>query len=208
MRRSAERLLAGDREAGLTLVELLVAAAMSVILVGAACAMLISAVRDQPKLSKKDQNITTARYVLERMTREIRNGLAVYTATGSEVSFKTQVRRTACGGTVEEDPSVSAIECRVTYRCAAVSPPTVPATYSCSRAETDPEAVPGAGTPTTTIVGGLDTSEIFSWEPQSIEEAGEIEYIGITLHIANPEGEGDLKVTDGAGLRTLEYARS
>ena len=101
--------LGGDGEAGLTLVELLVASAMSVIVVGAACAMLISAVQGQPKLSKKDQNISTARYVLERMTREIRNGTAVYKATGSEVALRTQVRRTTCGGTVQENPSVPAL---------------------------------------------------------------------------------------------------
>ncbi len=95
-----------DREAGLTLIELLVAAAMSVILVGAAGAMLISAVRNQPKLSKKTQNVTTARYVLERMTREIRNGIVVYSATGSKVAFKTRVRRSACGGGVRGRPCV------------------------------------------------------------------------------------------------------
>jgi Tfp pilus assembly protein PilW len=180
-----------DREAGLTLVELLVAASMSVILVGAATAMLISAVRDQPKLSKKNQNITTARYVLERMTRELRNGSTVYTATGSEVSFKTRVRHSSCGGAVEEEPSVPAIECRVTYRCT---------TSECTRTETAPEVETG-GT-ATTVVSGLDSSDVFNYEPNSEEPS----YVGITLHIANPAGEGgNLTVTDGAGLRILSY---
>lgn len=185
--------IGGDREAGLTLVELLVASAMSVVLVGAACAMLISAVRDQPKLSRKDQSITTARYVLERMTREIRNGTAVYKATGSEVSFVTQVRRTTCGGAAQENASVPAIECRVTYRCT---------TTACTRTETAPSVETG-GTPTT-VVSGLDSSKVFNYEPT----AEEPNFIGITLHIANPEGEGELTVTDGAGLRILDYARS
>jgi Tfp pilus assembly protein PilW len=192
MRALRTRLSAGaDREAGLTLVELLVAAAMSVILVGAACAMLISAVREQPKLSKKDQNITTARYVLERMTREIRNGTAVQTATGSEVSFTTQVRRTACGGPVQENQSLPSIECQVTYRCT---------TTECTRTETEPEVSTG-GTPTT-VVSGLDSSNVFNYEPSEEEPT----FIGITLHIANPEGAGELTVTDGAGLRILDYA--
>lgn len=194
MTRLRARLGGSGREAGLTLVELLVAAAMSVIIVGAACAMLISAVQDQPKLSKKDQNITTARYVLERMTREIRNGVAVYqepTPTGSEVSFETQLRRTTCGGPVAENASAPSIECRVTYRCT---------TSECTRTETAPEAKSG-GTPTI-IVSGLDSSQVFNYEPSAEEPV----YIGITLHIANPEGEGDLTVTDGAGLRVLDYA--
>jgi type II secretory pathway pseudopilin PulG len=190
MRGLRERLRAADREAGLTLVELLVAAAMSVILVGAACAMLISAVQSQPKLSKKDQNVTTARYVLERMTREIRNGITVYRATGSEVAFETQVRHTSCGGAVQEDPSEPAIDCRVTYRCT---------TSACTRTETAPEVETG-GTPTT-LIGGLDSDMVFNYEPSSEEPR----YIGIALHIANPEGEGALTVTDGAGLHALAF---
>jgi Tfp pilus assembly protein PilW len=191
MRGMRERLRVADREAGLTLIELLVAALMSVILVGAACAMLISAVKDQPTLSKKDQHITTARYVLERMTREIRNGITVYKATGSEVAFKTQVRRTACGAGVQENASVPSIECRVTYRCT---------TTACTRTETAPGVETG-GTPTT-IVSGLASSKVFNYEPSKEEPR----YIGITLHIANPEGKGELTVTDGAGLRILDYA--
>lgn len=179
-------------EAGMTLVELLVASAMSVILVGAACSMLISAVHEQPKLSKKTQEISTARYVLERMTREIRNGIAVYPgATGSKVEFKARVRRSACGGAVQSNPSTPAIECRVTYSCTT--------TY-CTRTETAPEVPGSSGTPTT-LVSGLDSSKVFNYEP-SVEEPS---YVGITLHIENPEGEGELTVTDGAGLRIQSY---
>jgi type II secretory pathway pseudopilin PulG len=188
MGRLRARLAGTGSESGLTLIELLVASAMSVVLVGAACAMLISAVQDQPKLSKKAQNISTARYVLERMTREIRNGIFVYEGTGSRVSFLTQVRRTACGGGVEEEPSAPAIKCRVTYSCT---------TTSCTRTETDPAIEGEAGTPTT-IASGLDSSNVFNYEPDS-EEA---DYVGVTLHIPNPEGSGDLVVSDGAGLRT------
>ena len=190
------RFASADREAGLTLIELLVAAAMSVILVGAACAMLISAVRSQPKLSKKSQNVSTARYVLERMTREIREGIVVYSATGSKVEFKTRVRRSACGGGVEEDPASPAIECRVTYECT---------TTTCSRRETEPEALGGTGAPTT-VVTGLASDKVFNYEYGSgAEEGAGPSYIGITLHIANPEGNGDLTITDGAGLRIQSY---
>lgn len=190
--RLRRRLGGCEREAGMTLVEVLVASAMSVILVGAACSMLISAVREQPKLSKKTQEISTARYVLERMTREIRNGIAVYPgATGSKVEFKTRVRRTACGGGVPASASTPAIECRVTYACT---------TTACTRSETAPEVPGSAGTPRT-LVTNLDSSSVFNYEP-NVEEPS---YVGITLHIANPEGDGELTVTDGAGLRILSY---
>jgi len=195
MTRLRARLAGRDNEAGLTLVELLVAAAMSVVIVGGATAMLISAVRAQPKLSKKNQDITTARYVLERMTREIRNGVTVYqepAPTGSEVSFLTQVRREGgtCGGLPSESTTSPSVECRVTYRCS---------TTECTRTETAP-AVTSGGTPTT-LVSGLDSNQVFNYEPSTEEPV----YVGITLHIANPEGEGDLTITDGAGLRTLDY---
>jgi len=190
MRRLRSRFAAAgrSRDAGLTLVELLVAAAMSVVLVGAAGSMLISAVKSQPKLSKRAQNISTARWVLERMTREIRNGIVVYEGSGSTVSFLTQVRRTACGAGVEDEAGKPAIKCRVTYTCT---------TTSCSRTETDPEVETG-GT-ATTIVSDLGSSQVFSYEPPNPEEA---DYVGVTLHIPNPGGSGDLVVSDGAGLRT------
>ena len=81
-------------EAGLTLVELLVASAMGVVLMGAVGTMVVGAMRAQPEVSKRSQNITTARWVLERMTREIRNGVVVDTALPNEVSFRTYLRRT------------------------------------------------------------------------------------------------------------------
>ena len=71
---------------------------MGVVLLGALGSMLISAMRSQPEMSKRAQNISTARWVLERMTREIRNGIAVDEATAAKVSFRTYVRRTTCGG--------------------------------------------------------------------------------------------------------------
>lgn len=190
--RLSRRLEGADREAGLTLVELLVAAAMSVIVVGAASAMLISAVKGQPKLSKKAQSISTARYVLERMTREIRNGIQVFPgASASQVEFETRVRRTACGGGVESAEGVAAIPCRVTYSCT---------TTACTRTETEPEEPGSAGTPTV-LVSGLAGSQVFNYEP-SLEAPS---FVGITLRIENPEGNGELTVTDGAGLRIQSY---
>jgi hypothetical protein len=125
------------------------------------------------------------------MTREIRNGVVVYEATSSKVSFRTQVRRTACGAGVQEEAGKPAIQCRVTYSCASAT--------ACTRTETDP-AVATGGTPTT-IVSGLDSGKVFNYSPPE-----EPTFIGITLHIPNPSGGGDLVVTDGAGLRTLSLA--
>lgn len=183
-------------EAGLTLIELLVAAAMSVVIVGASASMLISAVRSQPRLSERAQNISEARWVQERMTREIRNGVRVYHAEGSRVEFLARVRRTACGEGVQEDAGKPAIQCRVAYTCVS---------GACSRRETDLGVESG---PETAIISGLSDDEVFSFEPPpaSPEATEDVAYVGVTLDIPNPEGKGDLTVSDGAALRTRGFA--
>lgn len=196
--------LARDGERGLTLIELLVASAMSVVIVGAAGSMLVSAVRDQPGLSKRAQNVSSARWVLERMTREIRNGIDVNsaTATSSKVSFETYVRRSACGGSAPSESSAPAIPCQVTYTCT---------TTTCSRVE----AAPGVETGTARkLFEGIDSSQVFCYapsaevDPETCGPAGAEPptYIGVTLRIPNPDGAGNLTVSDGATLRnaTLE----
>jgi Tfp pilus assembly protein PilW len=186
------------REDGLTLVELLVASAMSVILVGAVGSMVVSTMRAQPKLSKRAQNVTTARWVLERMTREIRNGIRVDKANTSSVSFLAYVRHTSCGGSVALPSDSPAIKCEVTYTCT---------TTSCARIE----AVPGVftGTPTT-IFSGINDSNVFCYIPSTESDSltcgpafsvEETTYIGARLRIPNPSGPSALTVSDGASLR-------
>jgi Tfp pilus assembly protein PilW len=199
MRALRSRLRGRDGEAGLTLVELLVAAAMSIIVVGAASSMLISAVRDQPALSKRAQNISSARWVLERITREVRNGIEVNrtTATASSVSLRTYVRRSTCGGAVSSNAKVPAIPCQVTYSCTATA---------CSRREAGPGIESGTAV---TVFKGIDSSAVFCYVPSANANpticgpAGTTAptYVGVTLHIPNPGGSGDLTVSDGASLR-------
>jgi type II secretory pathway pseudopilin PulG len=191
-------------EGGFTLIELLVASAMGVVLLGAIGSMVVSAVRTQPKLSKRSQNITTARWAMERMTREIRNGIAVDKATSSSVSFRTYVRRTACGGSGIPASGTGAIVCEVTYTCG---------TTSCTRLEKEPGVY--TGTPAT-IFEGTDNPNVFCYVPSTSADSlscGTAKtpvtgttYIGLNLHIPNPTGSG-LTVSDGASLRnaTLGY---
>ncbi len=188
MRRLPRR--AGEEE-GLTLIELLVASAIGVILLGAVGSMVVAAMHGQPEVSGRAQNISSARWVLERLTRELRSGVVVETASPSEVSFRTYVRHTTCGSAEAPPSSTPAIECKVTYSCTATV---------CSRAEADPKSAE-AGT-ATTIFRGIDDSSVFSYAPNTEEPT----YVGITLHIPNPSGPADLTVSDGASLRnaTLE----
>jgi prepilin-type N-terminal cleavage/methylation domain-containing protein len=173
-------------EAGFTLIELLVAAAMGVVLMAGVGAMVISAMRSQPEVSKRAQNISAARWMLERFTREIRNGVAVEgSPSASEVSFRTFVRHTSCGGSGTLAPSSPAILCKVTYTCNRTS---------CWRAEAKPEK--SGGLPRR-ILSGIDDSNVFSYSPDPTEPT----YIGVTLHIPNPSGPADITISDGASMR-------
>jgi type II secretory pathway pseudopilin PulG len=187
-------------EGGFTLVELMVASLMGVILLVVAGSLVLSAMKDQPGLSTKANNISTARWVMERLTREIRNGVAVDKATPSEVSFRTYVRRTSCGGSATLGSGSPAIKCEVTYICNATS---------CSRTETAPEVLSG-GT-AIKIFGGIDSGNVFCYVPSAEEDElscgpapedlSTITYVGINLHIPNPSGGSGLTASDGASLR-------
>jgi type II secretory pathway pseudopilin PulG len=165
---------------------------MSIVLLGALGSMVISAMRSQPEITKRAENISTARWVLERMTREIRNGVKVDVATAPEVSFQTYVRHTTCGGTAPLAGTSPSIKCQVTYTCT---------TTSCSRRETAAGTLTG-GTPRT-IFTGINSSNVFSYSPNETAAT----YIRITLRMPNPSGPSALTVSDGASLRNAVLAK-
>lgn len=191
LRPLTRRLNGAPSEDGFTLVELLVAAAMGTVVMGAVVLLVIGAVKTQPKISKQAQNITTARWVLNRMTREIRNGVAVKEKSASMVSFEGYVRRSTCGGSAALASGSSAIKCRITYECS---------TTACYRKESAPEVNGGTAKK---IFGGIDSNQVFSYAPNETQPT----YVKITLRLPNPSGSGALTITDGASLRnaTLGY---
>jgi len=184
-------------EEGFTLIELLVASAMGAVVMGAVAMLVIAAVRGQPEISKQAQNITTARWVLERLTHELRNGLSVTKAEPDEVSFQVYVRRSTCGGVAALPASTPAIKCQVTYSCTNTA---------CSRTESAPGTY--TGTPKE-IFSGIDSSEVFTYVPEVTEaaEASNVTYVKVTLSLPEPDGVGAFTVSSGASLRnaTLGY---
>lgn len=184
----ARRLSAARHEDGFTLIEMLVAMTLGVVVMGGVLILLIGAMRSQPKLEKQATNIATARFALERMTREIRNGIVVNKYTASSISFQTYVRHTTCGGSTMSASSVSATKCEVTYTCSG---------SSCTRIEAAPSVY--TGTATTIFSGINNASSVFNWYPKEAEKIPT--YIEVTLKIPDPEGSGALTVSDGASLR-------
>lgn len=191
LRLLSDRLRKAPPEAGVTLIELLVATMMGAIVMGAVAMLVISAVRGQPKISKQAQNITTARWVLDRLTHEIRNGEVVNKANADEVSFQTYVRHSTCGGTALLPTGTAAKKCQVTYSCT---------TTACTRAESEPGTYNGTPRP---VFSGINSSQVFTYAPNVAHPT----YVKVTLRLPNPSGGGALTVSDGASLRnaTLGY---
>jgi prepilin-type N-terminal cleavage/methylation domain-containing protein len=171
-------------EAGFTLIELLVAMTMGVVVLGAVGSLVVSAMKDQPRISERAQDITTARWVLERLTREIRNGIRVDAQSASSVSFETYVRHTTCGGSTQLASTAASIKCEVTYTCS---------TTACTRIEALPKVTTGKAT---TIFEGIDSSDVFDYVPEE-----DPTFVKVTLHMPNPAGDAPLTVSDGASLR-------
>lgn len=202
--RLRRRIRALDSEAGMTLIELLVAMVMAMVVVGGASAMLISAVQRQPEQSKQAQNISTARYELERITRDLRNGVNVTSAASNGISFVARVRRTTCGGSVPTSSSAPAIQCQILYSCT---------TTTCTRTERAVGATSGGAS--STVVTGINSSEVFCFVPSTNSDPTECgaakggtapTYVGVTLRVPNPARSGALTISDGATLRGAEFS--
>jgi Tfp pilus assembly protein PilW len=173
-------------EAGVTLIELLVASAMGVVLLGGVGTLLVGALRAQPAISQKSADVQTVRWVTERLTRELRDGVVVDKATASSVSFQTYVRHSTCGGTGTLPSASSSIKCEVTYTCAG---------SSCTRLESAPGVL--TGTATTAFTGLNNSSSVFTYSPNSTTPT----YVGITITIPVSGSNTATTVSDGASLR-------
>jgi competence protein ComGC len=84
IRHPGERLHAED---GFTLVELLIAAAASVVLLGGVLSMLTSSQRIENRDTEWALTMQEGRAGLSRMTREIRQASSVFSAGGSSIDF-------------------------------------------------------------------------------------------------------------------------
>jgi type II secretory pathway pseudopilin PulG len=179
-----------DDEAGFTIVEMLVATAMGIALLGVISSLMISALKAQPRISDKSVNAQTARWALERITRELRNGIVVNEAAPSSVSFQAYVRRTTCGGATLPSPTDPSIKCQVTITC-TTSP------RACVRRQAAPEQV-GQGTAETIFTGLSNGSSVFTYSPNVAAPT----YVKVTLTFPDPSGgKDDLTVSDAATLR-------
>lgn len=183
MRSQLDRVIgrAGGQE-GFTLPELLMATVLGLLVVGVAATVFSAAVRSQPGLTKRGDAISQARFTMERLTRELRQGASVYTATPTQLSFLTYVDSDPCAGA----HSSTANACRVTYTCT---------TTACTRVEAKPDGTSPGGA--VTVVSGLSSGNVFSYSPSTTAPM----YIGATFTFPGQNGDDAITVSDGAALR-------
>lgn len=123
--------------------------------------------------------------MLERITRELRQGQSVTQPTSSSLQLKTFVPTTMCGS---GNPGPARL-CSVTYLCSSAE---------CFR--TERQANGGEPVRSEKVVEGLRSGAIFSYQGDPPK------WVGVTLQFPSPEGEETVTLSDGVYLRNYQEA--
>jgi Tfp pilus assembly protein PilW len=173
---------------GFTLVEMLIAAALSMIVIGAGVMAFTTAIDSQPRITTKADAIEQGRVTMERMIRELRQSSGIVAGTSpspSSVSVVTYVDSTCTGATAS-----TATQCSVTYRCGTP-------TGTCTRQVAQPTGGTPAG-PVVQVVSGLsNSSAVFTYSPSGLTPT----YVGVTLAFPASSGGDAIALSDGAAFR-------
>jgi hypothetical protein len=164
---------------------MLVAAGVSLAVLGMTVPLLTAMMRDEPQVSGEALNIGRARVAIERIIRDVRQGSEITTASSTQLSLETYSRHASCGSTTVLPSGSPPITCQVTYECMS---------QACTRTEANPGVTTGTKV---VVVRGLGNSSVFSYSPNS----GTPVHVTVELTIPDPDGAGDLTLEDGASLR-------
>ena len=174
-------------EQGYSLIELMVALLLFLGVMAIVVPIVVTAVRAEPRTSKRANDIQRARTTVERIVRDLRSGFAIDVAGPSQLMVRTYTRKVTCGGPDVLPSNQPATPCRVTYTCAG---------GTCVRAE-DPTG--GTGGTAETLVEGLASDQIFEYSPSPTKPG----YVAIRLEFPNGEGDDTITLEDGVDLRNL-----
>jgi len=179
-------------ERGYTLVEMLVAAAMTVAITVAALPVIDSAGCHEPQVSNKAAGIERARSFVERVKRDLRNAVNFNWTGTTNLSVNIYTRQYPCGSNTLEAPDLEPNICKVTYSCAG---------GTCTRQEQDPPNGLGHVGPVVTVVSGLADNNVFSVGPFGI-------WVGLKVVMSNPKSVSDaVTLQDSVALRNGPYLR-
>jgi type II secretory pathway pseudopilin PulG len=170
----------------MTLIELLIATAAGLVVIGGAFTMFAGAIHSQPRDSAKVAALQEARTTLDRITRELRQGLEVVssspTPSTTQMAIVTYVKAATCGGAAAS----TAIPCRVQYTCGGTT---------CSRVVEQPNG--GSPGPAVQVASGLTTPNVFNYSPSATDPS----YVGVSFSVA---GSGQpFVLSDGVAMRNL-----
>jgi hypothetical protein len=173
-------------EEGVSIVELLVSTAMFLAVAATAMFVILIAAKNEPRISDRNAAIQQARTLEERFTRELRSGYNVTSATATQVTFLTYLRRTTCGSLTLPPSSNPAIPCKVTYSLSG---------GAITRTETNPT---GTAAPLVAQeASGLSNTDVFAYSP-SAAAAG---YVSMKVVFPAQNGDDAVTLVDGADLR-------
>ena len=110
----------------------------------------------------------------------------VETASSNAISFRTYVRRTACGGSTLPTATTPAIVCRVTYSCSA---------GICTRLEQNSDGT-GGGTPAR-MVRAFSPDAVFTYLPNATDPT----YVEVRFEMPADNGNDSITLEDGIDLR-------
>jgi prepilin-type N-terminal cleavage/methylation domain-containing protein len=171
-------------ERGFTLIELLIATSLGLVVIGGALTMFVGAIHSQPRDTSKIAAMQQARTTVDRITRELRQGLEVVpsapTPSASQLAIVTYIKQATCGGAAAS----TSIPCRVTYTCSGTT---------CTRVVAQPNgSAPG---PSVTVASGLSSTNVFSYSPSAADPG----YVGVSFALT---GSGQpFTLADGVTLR-------
>ncbi len=172
----------GVDQRGFTFPELIVSIVIGLITVGTAMVVLQMTLRMEPEMRERSGQLQQGRVMVERVTRELRQGEFISAGSGSSLEIVTFVHSGTCGGA----PSATAIQCLVTYSCSS---------SSCTRTERNPD---GSGTPSfETVVTGISGPAVFGYSPSAADPA----YVSASLVFPGEDGDEAVTVSDGVSLR-------
>jgi len=175
-----------SEERGFTLIELLVATGLGLVVIGGAFTVFSSGVRSEPHTASKAVALDEARVTVDRITRELRQGIEIPSSpapTSSRLSILTYVKQATCGGATAS----TSIPCRVTYSCSG---------ETCTRTVAKPDGS-GSGA-AVRVAAGLASPAVFSYSPSASKPT----YVGVSFAFTNA-GE-PVTLEDGAALRNVE----
>ena len=159
---------------GFTLVELLVATAIALVLIGVTVALITSALQSEPRSTSRSSQIEAGRVMLERITRELREGCKVEGDEGAGLSLSVYM---GCDGA---QPTY-------TYVCSELA-----AERKCERHDV-------AADTSELMVSGLEDDSEGEWPVFTVENES---YVEIQLRFPRAEADGEsVTLSDGVAMR-------